>query len=704
MAGDLSVSHRISLTVLGFSAMVTQVILVRETLALFSGNELVIGLALGIWMLLTALGARFSGLIKSVPTLHLLLAISSLLTAVILHLLRSLLVGPGIMAGLSPTFLALLAAMLPFCIFSGALFPLLVQQSASKKMPQPAPVAYAVESAGSIAGGIIFSLALVYLLDNWQSLAVVFSVNMLVSQWIWWNKDNKMKSAATAGAWIAVVAWTVVADPAAVLERLHYPGQDVIEMKDSPYGRLVATRLNGQVTIFENGRPHAQLDDVVTREEMVHYAMLVKSDASRVLMISGGMSGALQELLKYPHATADYVETDPSFTAMAEKYGGLTANSRIRIIHRDPKRFVMNCKEKYDVILLNAPDPESGLSNRLFTVTFFRELKKCLKEEGLLSVSIQGGSNYLSKESLRLHAVINNSLKKEFKQVGLVPGQRHFFLASDKLPMKMFGEAYQDAGIENSYVNPSYINELQLGQRSQEIMRRLAGEKGLNTDVRPIGYWLVVQQWLGQSGVNQYLVPIVLLLSLLAFFVLLKPLDLGLFTAGLTAGATELILLLWLQSVFGYVYQVAGLVFAVFMAGLALGAWKLPKYFRALNYPLFLRLQGVMIGLIFIIIAYVYLSESMSLAGWINLALIFLLVAASGAVTGLQFATGVVLRKGDVRLNSARAYSSDLAGSALGALLVGVFCIPLLGIYGTGFALAGADLIALTLLIYRKPA
>ena len=51
---------RLLLFTLGVTAMSTQVIMIRETLAVFQGNELIIGLFLGIWMLLTAAGAMLA--------------------------------------------------------------------------------------------------------------------------------------------------------------------------------------------------------------------------------------------------------------------------------------------------------------------------------------------------------------------------------------------------------------------------------------------------------------------------------------------------------------------------------------------------------------------------------------------------------------------------------------------------------------------
>jgi spermidine synthase len=52
---------RVSLLALGFTTTVAQVLLVRELVAVFYGNELVLGLILAAWLAWGALGAGLAG-------------------------------------------------------------------------------------------------------------------------------------------------------------------------------------------------------------------------------------------------------------------------------------------------------------------------------------------------------------------------------------------------------------------------------------------------------------------------------------------------------------------------------------------------------------------------------------------------------------------------------------------------------------------
>ena len=50
-------TFKLAVGVIGFTAMITQIIMLRELLSVFHGNELIIGIALSNWMLLTGIGA-----------------------------------------------------------------------------------------------------------------------------------------------------------------------------------------------------------------------------------------------------------------------------------------------------------------------------------------------------------------------------------------------------------------------------------------------------------------------------------------------------------------------------------------------------------------------------------------------------------------------------------------------------------------------
>ena len=102
----------LSILLLGFVSIATQIVLLREFLSFFYGNELIIGLILTNWMLLTGLGSylgRFAERIKNkIQWAILALLILSLLPFVLVFLmyyLRDIVFLPGSMINIQEVFL-----------------------------------------------------------------------------------------------------------------------------------------------------------------------------------------------------------------------------------------------------------------------------------------------------------------------------------------------------------------------------------------------------------------------------------------------------------------------------------------------------------------------------------------------------------------------------------------------------------------------
>ena len=89
---------------LGFMAIPAQIILMREFLLVFGGNELIIGLFLAYWMLLTACGSYAAKFIhindRQIPGYAVFLAWLPVILLYLIDLLRNRLLLPGIEPGL----------------------------------------------------------------------------------------------------------------------------------------------------------------------------------------------------------------------------------------------------------------------------------------------------------------------------------------------------------------------------------------------------------------------------------------------------------------------------------------------------------------------------------------------------------------------------------------------------------------------------
>jgi spermidine synthase len=117
---------------MGFSGLVAEILILRELLIVFSGNELCIGIILANWLILEAFGCFFpgrkaekSGKRLETFTIITILFSLSLPTAILLIriLKRAIGISIGESIGFLPMFYSSFLILLPVSILHGALFP-----------------------------------------------------------------------------------------------------------------------------------------------------------------------------------------------------------------------------------------------------------------------------------------------------------------------------------------------------------------------------------------------------------------------------------------------------------------------------------------------------------------------------------------------------------------------------------------------------
>ena len=107
------------------------------------------------------------------------------------------------------------------------------------------------------------------------------------------------------------------------------------------------------------------------------YALLEHAAPRRILLIGGGVNGAVAEALKHPTVERlDYVELDPALIGMAREFfpaqtAAFDSDSRVHLHFLDGRRFLTETGEKFDVIIVDVPDPQTAQLNRFYTVEFF---------------------------------------------------------------------------------------------------------------------------------------------------------------------------------------------------------------------------------------------------------------------------------------------------------------------------------------------
>jgi len=690
---------KVSVIVAGFTALIVQIIFLREFLGIFMGNELVSGVIIGNWMLLTAAGALLGKRLKTgrsifplIVAAEALVAILPQISVVLLSLIKSMVYPPGVLPDFFDTWLFSFLLMLPFCLVSGALFALFSEAFNQVAQKQEFRLIYGFEAAGSVAAGILFTFILLRLFSPLQILLLVAMLNFGISLVLVQSSHLKRRYFHLILIFsFCMIAANLVFDFDNISKSFIYRKQEIVLNEETPYGNLIVTKTGKQFNFFENSLSLFSTDDPIGCEESVHYAMLQHSDPKSVLLVSGSISGMIDEILKYKVNSIDYVEINPAIIEATIDFTGFTAPDILKIHTRDARTFIRLTDKKFDVVLLNLPAPCTAQINCYFTEEFYRELKSRLNPGAIISTSLAGNSNYMGTATANLYGIIIRTLKSVFKNVIIIPGQLNYFLASDA-PLEMnIVEKLEKKSLENEYVNKYYLNDPTLKSRALQLLQLIPADSPINQDFHPVAYFARIDYWLSWFGMKTQNIAVFIACAFFMVLMFLNPDNRSMLVTGFTASATEMMVLLAFEVVFGYFYIAVSLLIAAFMAGLALGTYFSGSHFMKANPAKILKNQGL-IGLTALLIPLFFVLAAIKVDSTILLQFVFYtLMIVPGILTGIQFswvsATGGKGNSG----NGVAAYIADLVGSAGGALLTSVVLIPLAGFITTGMILLGLN-------------
>lgn len=182
------------------------------------------------------------------------------------------------------------------------------------------------------------------------------------------------------------------------VEKAHFQGK-VVHAEQSVYQRIVLTeKEDGHVLLTLNGHPQfSTRDEHRYHEALVHPPMVLARARARVLILGGGDGLALREVWKHPGVQrTTLVDLDPAMTRLATHdarfvkwNAGAMNDSRLELRHEDAWKFLERTQERFDVILVDLPDPTNISLSKLYSVEFYVRLKARLAPGGV--VSIQSG-------------------------------------------------------------------------------------------------------------------------------------------------------------------------------------------------------------------------------------------------------------------------------------------------------------------------
>jgi spermidine synthase len=737
----------LAVTACGFVSSIGQIVILRELLVLFYGNELSTGLIFASWLLWTALGSSVAGcygerLSRSTILLPTVLALLALLLPVSVLWIRAARIIWAIPLGEMLDPFSMLWISLSgtgfFCLFSGVFFGLAwssLEAPSERGSSQPLFI-YLGEALGAATGGLFFyfillpstsilNATLFTALIALMVAAILFRLRSCLSS-VW----HAVPSAALLGVLVVVTAVLAYSGGLDRQTRRWQWGANLLAVRDTPFQNLALLADTNQFTLFANGLLSFSTPDPQTAEYAVHLALLQHGAPGTVLVIGAGVGGLLPEVLKHQGITRlDYVEPDPEVIELAEEFlpDSATAtllDKRVHLFHSDASTFIRSAKSSFDVVIMHLGDPVNAEMNRFYTMEFFGRISRLLKPDGIFSFAITSSPDMVGPAEARLLQSVFTTLHSVFPAVLVIPGEYARFLAShgpENLtadPQEMIrriAERRLDLRYVREYYLFDYLNPMRL-----DYLQAILGQSRsvpINKDFEPTCYFNNLLVWAAQShpdlGEALYAISKVgrplfwTLLGMIIFGLLClsrsnygttrNAILLNMLIVGGIQMVLEIVLLLGFQILEGFVYTQLALIISFFMAGLALGPGVVAMLSSRITNPcrwLFFTQSVLAVYLLGTLWFFFLLQHQLqnSPQGPLPVGVVFSLIALLGGIlSGLHFSfsvQSVSSLPGSSGFEGPKLYALDLLGATAGVLAASLFVLPAYGLTTTMLALA----------------
>ncbi|KOS06336.1 spermidine synthase [Flavobacterium akiainvivens] len=183
-------------------------------------------------------------------------------------------------------------------------------------------------------------------------------------------------------------------------------GENIIYTHSTPYQRIVLTHNKNDYRLYlNNNLQFSSADEYRYHEALVHPAMTSAKKAENILVMGGGDGLAVREILKYPevkHITL--VDLDEGMTRLFKENTVLTGfnknalnNPKVSVINADAYVWARECKQQFDVVIIDFPDPGNYSLGKLYSLSFYNTLQHILSPDAV--VVIQTTSPYFAPKS-----------------------------------------------------------------------------------------------------------------------------------------------------------------------------------------------------------------------------------------------------------------------------------------------------------------
>jgi spermidine synthase len=300
---------------------------------------------------------------------------------------------------------------------------------------------------GALVGALLWTFLLIRYLSI-DRISFVVGLTTMVSSVLCFFlyrtrlSNPRLRVAELLGGGALVISGLIVGRSLTLKAEQFLYRDPVITSVTSPFQHIVLTEnRSGNIRCYING--HLQFneaDEYIYHENLVHPAMRLAVRRGNILILGGGDGLALREVLKYPDVqSVTLVDLDPMMTNLASAdpnllrlNGGSMKDPRVlrqaasgvsqgapftqsqtsqyerfapashptatlHVINLDAAEFVKSAGGRYDVVIMDFPDPNSPDLAKLYGRPFYDHLENRLNPDAVLVQ--QSGSTFQAREA-----------------------------------------------------------------------------------------------------------------------------------------------------------------------------------------------------------------------------------------------------------------------------------------------------------------
>ncbi|WP_456327273.1 spermidine synthase [Archaeoglobus sp.] len=411
----------------GASTMIYEVVLIREFTVILGSSFYSSAVVLSSVMLGLSIGAYVFGRLSLNPvkTLFAIELAIALISIIIIPLSRKI-------ANFDwnlEVFLSFLIPLIPATLMGGEI-PLAVKiLSKDKNVGEATGICYSLDTLGGIIGSLASGFFLIPTFGSLKTVLFAGVLNMFGALSI--NAlDYKLRIPAKAlkrslifALAVSVICIAYVTSNVVDFSTQNelYEGFYILNVTQTKYQTIVIAYhdylgkclfLDGSLQISDVGdEPYSE---ALTLPALV--TLLSHRKPVDVLIIGGGDLGVAEVLTRFPKEdvrSIKLVEIDPKVVELSKKYlksmnRECWKDDRLKIIYEDCRKFLKDTRDKFDLVIVDLPDPKDDLSATMYSLEFYNTVYNVLSDDGIMVTQATSADYALGNESF---AVIVKTLQ-----------------------------------------------------------------------------------------------------------------------------------------------------------------------------------------------------------------------------------------------------------------------------------------------------